>query len=128
MDGRSDRRKLRAAADEHRRLRRLAAAITADDLEAVLGLGSAVVLHGLVEEDRLYHVHRYLDPAVRRQLIDEHREIGRHLELLEQLREANPKGHDLETLSIAVLDRLQRHLERDERVVYRPLRRLETGL
>ena len=122
--GAMERELLGRAAREHRRALRRADEIAADDYRAVLSLGSAVLLHSIVEEDRLYPIHRLLDPSVREQLEAEHRAIGDGLNVLEELLAGQPSSPDLSQLSCALLERIRGHLERDERVLYQPLRKL----
>lgn len=113
-----------AAAREHRRLQRRAARTDAAEIDAVLGLGSAVVLHGLLEQARIYAVHPCLDPRLIEDLVEEHSRIAEDLVLLEEVTEGRSDDADRDALAAALLDRLRRHLERDQRALYGPLGRL----
>ena len=115
---------LRRAAREHRRLERLAATVGDDDPGAVLQLGSAVVLHGLFEEIHLFQVHRLLDPSVRDELRVDHDRIGEDLALLEDLLAEGSPCDDLPPLTAALARHLREHVERDGRVLYPPLERM----
>lgn len=115
---------LRRAAREHRRLERLAAALPADDPVAVLHLGSAVLLHGFFEETYLFAAHRLLDRAVCELLCGEHDEIREGLALLEDLLRDPGSPEDLPSLAAALARRVQEHVERDGRILYTPLERM----
>lgn len=116
---------LRRAAREHRRLERLAATVRESDPEAVLQLGAAVVLHGLVEELHLFALHRLLDPSVRDELRAEHDRIEETLSLLEELLAEPVPSDDLAALTAALARRLREHVERDGRVLYPTLERMD---
>lgn len=94
------------------------------DVQAVLNLGAAVLLHASLEPAHLERVLRLVDPTVRRELADEHEHLEEDLDLLQELNDTEPEAEDVALLADAVLARLRAHLERDERTLYRPLDRL----
>ena len=112
-------------AREHRRLERLAATVRETEPDVVLQLGAAVVLHGLVEELYLFALHRLLDPAVREELRADHDRIEETLSLLEELLADPDPGDDLPVLTAALARRLREHVERDGRLLYPPLERMD---
>lgn len=125
MDARGDGAVWGQAAREHRRLARRAGDTPDSDFAAVLALGLAVSMHGVVEQIGLYAANRFLDPSVVERLREEHRRLADDLAFFEQLLGSKPDSEDLPALSQALLQRLRVHLERDERLLYRPLERLD---
>jgi len=115
---------LQQGAEEHRKLLARAKCTSSDDVIAVLTLGSAVLLHGVLERSHIYAANQYLADAVIEQLTADHARLAEDLALLEDLRQSDPETQDLATLSAALLKRLLEHLERDERTLYQPLDRL----
>ena len=115
---------LDAARREHRRLLGRAAHTHGNNVAAVLNLGVAVLVHGAIEPLLLEPVLRWVDPTVRNELEDEHASLERDLRFLEEMSLSEPGSDDTTTLSEAILDRLRRHVLRDERTLYRPLEKL----
>lgn len=114
----------RAAAEHHRWLMRQAERTRSGDVQAVLNLGAAVLMHASLEPTHLQRVLRLVDPWVVRELECEHERLEEDLELLQELNDSDPQAQDVGLLADAVLARLRAHLERDERTLYRPLYRL----
>jgi hypothetical protein len=113
--------------DQHLALTELALETSPDDVQAILNLGSAVLLHGLLEPACLQAVLRIVDPAVRQQLNDDHDGLRADLALLAELHrgeEAAGEAGDTQALAAALHARLRQHVERDDRTLYRPLGRL----
>lgn len=109
-------------AEQHRALIDLAATTTPTDVPAVRILGAAVLLHGLLEPACLAPILRLVDPTVRQQLAEEHEQLNADLSLLGELHRSDDA--DAPVLASALHERLRRHLDRDERTLYRPLGRL----
>lgn len=109
----------------HQELERRASGSGWESVDAVLNLGAAVLLHGLLERLIIHPNHVLLDPAVIQDLNTEHRRLTRHLQTLEELRHSDPTSPDLPPLAEAVFHRLKEHLQRDARTIYGPLTRLE---
>ncbi len=109
----------------HQELERRAAGSGWESVDAVLNLGAAVLLHGVLERLVIHPNHVLLDPAVIQQLNTEHRRLTHHLQTLEELRQSDPTSPDLPPLAEAVFHRLQEHLRRDSRTIYGPLTRLK---
>lgn len=112
------------AAAQHRALLELAASTRPENIEAVLNLGAAVLMHGLLEPAVLEPVLRLVDPSVREALRDEHTALADDLALLAELHRDGSQAADAEALAGALHARLREHLARDERTLYRPLGRL----
>lgn len=89
----------------------------------VLDLGSAVLLHGMLEKELEWHLRGLLDQAATEQLQREHEEFAESLELLNSLWRQEPDSPDLAPLSAAVLVRLRQHVAKDQRMMYDPLDR-----
>ncbi len=115
---------LQQGAEEHRILLARGERTSSDNVTAVLNLGSAVLLHGVLERSQVYAANQYLAAAVIEQFTADHARLAEDLALLEDLRQSDPESQDLATLSAALLERLLEHLERDERTLYQPLERL----
>ncbi len=94
---------------------------------AVLDLGAAVLLHGMLEHELDSLRHPLLDDVVRAQLQREHDEFAEDLELLDSLWRQEPSSSDLASLSAAVLERLKQHLAKDQRMTYDPLERRQVS-
>lgn len=118
------------AARQHRELIERAAETRWENVAAVLNVGSAVTLHGVLERSVIYPASKYLSAAVVQQLIADHKRLAEELGCLDELsrlasRETRPSppevGDDLQAMSRAMLERLRSHLVRDERVLYGPL-------
>jgi hypothetical protein len=130
MESQANASLLAEAARQHRGLIERAAATRWEDVVAVLNIGAAVALHGLLERAVIFPASKYLSVAAAQQRIDDHERLAAELGCLEELSgptfddgsgPARGDDGDLEAMSRAVLDRLRSHLERDERVLYRPL-------
>lgn len=111
----------------HRQLQLRAGATSADNIDAVLTLGTAVLLHASLETGHLATVLRWVDPSVRQRLGDEHAALGKDLAYLEELNGSGLESPDLPIVADALLRRLRQHLEFDERTLYRPLARLNAA-
>ena len=108
----------------HRELLDRARRADAESVATVLALGSAVLLHGAVEEGLLQEQWHLLDPLVVEELAADHARLEESLAFLEELQRTDPGSRDLSPLASAVLDHLRAHLERDERTLYEPLAHL----
>ena len=93
----------------------------------VISLGAEVTAH-VIATAELRSQNRVLDLVVTEELDSEHRRLADDLCLLETLNDTNPESVDVKTLSSALLDRIQTLLEREQRMIYRPLLRLATNL
>jgi hypothetical protein len=109
----------------HRSLIALAAETRSGNVQAVLNLGAAVLLHGLLEPTHLGAILRLVDPTVRFELQQEHAGLESDLALLAELNRSGDATEDSEALAGALLVRLRNHVQRDERTLYRPLGRLQ---
>ena len=107
----------------HARLLTRAAETSASDVDAVLNLGAAVLLHGTLEATHLDLVWSWVDPHVRVELENEHDDLARDLDFLAELAASDPGSEDLSLTTEALRRRLQQHIKRDDRVLYRPLSR-----
>lgn len=92
-------------------------------LSAVLDLGATVASLS-ARASRLFELNRLLEEAVLDELIDARRSLAEDLDLLESLSEASSKSPDIEPLATALVRRIVKLLEREERVFYEPLLRL----
>jgi len=90
---------------------------------AVLNLGASVASHS-TQASSLFELNRLLDEAVLDELLAERRSLADDLDLLESLSEASPKSPDIEPLATAILGRIEKLLEREDRVFYQPLLRV----
>jgi len=111
---------IEAAARAHGDLRRRAAATSAADTDAVLNLGAAVIVHGILERALVLPSSTYVAAAVVEELLADHERIAEDLGLLEELTRDEPerRRHDAEALSKALMAHLTDHLERDDRLLY----------
>lgn len=114
-----------AVARHHHRLRELAEETGDGQVQAILVLAAAVLLHGELEPAHLSGVLRFVDQAVLDELADEHASLDEDIACLRELRDEDTESPDAALLATAIRQRLLSHLERDERVLYRPWRRLQ---
>lgn len=124
MEGDLDRIDVEAVARRHRRLWELARETSDQQVQAILVLAAAVLLHGELEAAHLGPVLRLVDPAVRRELALEHERLAEDVAYLQELRQDEAGSPDVPALAAAIRSRILAHLERDERALYRPMRRL----
>jgi len=96
-----------------------------DQVQAILVLAAAVLLHGELEPAHLGAVLRFVDPAVLDELASEHANLAQDVDCLRELRDEDPESADTQLLAAAIRQRLLSHLQRDERILYQPLRRLQ---
>lgn len=108
----------------HQWLADLASDTDSADPQAVLNLGAAVVLHGSLEPWHLARVLRLADPAVVTELQTDHTRLHKDLQFLREQARAGADADELEQLCAGLLVALRRHLDRDQRTLYRPLSRL----
>ena len=90
---------------------------------AVLNLGASVASLS-TQASCLFELNRFLDEAVLEELLAERRSLADDLDLLESLSEASPESPDIEPLATAILRRIEKLLEREDRVFYQPLLRV----
>ncbi len=90
---------------------------------AVLNLGASIALIS-TQASHLFELNRFLDEAVLDELLAERRSLADDLDLLESLSEASSNSPDIEPLATAILRRIERLLEREDRVFYQPLLRV----
>lgn len=90
---------------------------------AVLNLGNSVASLATYAAC-VVELNRFLDEAVLDELLSARRRLADDLDLLETLSEASPDSPDSESLARALLDRIERLVEREDRVLYQPLLRL----
>lgn len=108
----------------HRWLADLARDTPPVDVPAILNLGAAVVLHGILEPCHLGRVLRLVDPAVAADLEADHARLHKDLVFLHEQAHAGGDLQEQRELAAGLLEALRRHLDRDERTLYRPLSRL----
>jgi len=115
------------AADLHDLVVRRARVGDATDAIQVINLTLAVLMHGLLERAVLFATARYLSPELRRDLDAEHASLQDALTLMVELSEDGGHSEDLRALCAAVHERIARHAERDQRVLYGSLARLDAA-
>lgn len=108
----------------HKWLAELARDTSPVDVHAVLNLGAAVVLHGSLEPCHLGRVLRLADPAVVADLEADHSRLHKDLVFLHEQTHSGADAQEQAALAAGLLEALRRHLDRDERTLYRPLSRL----
>ena len=108
----------------HGQLAERARKIEREDLEAILSLVAAVVIHGLFERAVVSEYDEYVAPQAQEKLAREHAEFADALGLMEDLAATSPESSDLRSLSDAILKKVVRHIERDQRTIYGSLARL----
>lgn len=113
------------SADLHELVVRQAREADADDPAQVMNLTLAVLMHGLLERAVFFGAANYLSPELRRDLEAEHASLRDALTLMAELAADAGQADDLEALCRAVRDNVSRHAERDERVLYGSLARLD---
>ena len=116
---------LERAARIHRCLVDRARATDAGNPEAVLNLVAAVVLHALFERASVFRNARYVSAELQETLEREHAELLEALGLMEELGDDTVDRDDLLTLSAVVYENALHHVERDDRVIYGSLARLD---
>ena len=92
---------------------------------SVLNLGAAVASHSMIVA-RLWELHPFIEDIVAEEIAAEHLRIDQDLELLETLSRSAPDSTDIGPLASALLDRIRALLEREDRVLFKPLLRLPT--
>lgn len=112
------------AASIHEQLAERAQKIECEDLEAILSLVAAVVVHGLFERAVVFEHDEYVAPQAQETLAREHAEFADALRLMEDLAATSPDSSDLSTLSSVILEKVVQHIERDQRTIYGSLARL----
>ncbi len=95
--------------------------------EAVLDIGAAVLFHGALEECSATANASIIDETVLKNLAAEHGQIADDLEFLETFYETTPESDDVDSLCLALRERLRSHIERDERLFYESLPKLQTA-
>ena len=116
---------LEHAAQTHRCLVDRARATDCGDPDAVLNLVVAVVVHALFGRESVFRNARYVSSELRETLEREHAELLEAIGLMEELG-ANAADHaDLLALCASVYESALHHVERDDRVIYGSLARLD---
>lgn len=90
---------------------------------AVLELGAAVASLSQ-NASGLFELNRFLDEELLDELRAERRSLADDLELLKSLSVPNSKSPDIEPLATALVLRIEKLLEREDRILYQPLLRL----
>jgi hypothetical protein len=116
---------LESASQAHRRLVGRLQATDRDDAAAVYNLAVAVLIHAELERCTLFGRARYVSLELQQTLEREHAALVDDLALMEELAAGDGGTGDLETLCGAVYDRVLKHVERDDRVIYGSLARLD---
>ena len=116
---------LEHAAALHGRMLERARRTSPVDHVAVMNLAVAVLMHGLFEGTAVLASARYVTPELRSTLDGEHEALLEALALMAELADDPDGVDDLAPLSAAVLEQLTRHIERDQRVIYGSLARLD---
>lgn len=111
-------------ASAHRALVERARQTGCDCPDAVLNLGAALAAHAAFESGSV-ELSRFLEDAVLEELFAEHGSLAEDIELLENLTLTDPRSSDIEALAAALVVRMRALLEREERLFYEPLRRLD---
>ena len=118
---------LESAAHAHRRLVARAHATDRRDTAAVYNLAVAVLIHAELERCAVFGRARYISSELQQTLDGEHAALAEALGLMEELAAGDADAGDLEALCGAVCDRIRRHVERDDRVIYGSLARLDAS-
>lgn len=116
---------LQQAARIHELLVERARATDPDDPDAVLNLAAAVIMHGLLESTAVFANARFVTAELRGDLEAEHAALCDAMSLIGELADDPAGESDLHAVCVAVHDKIVRHVERDERVIYGSLARLE---
>ncbi len=112
------------AAQTHQRLGARVRATGRDDAAAVYNLAVAVLIHAELERCSVFGRARYVSAELQQSLEREHSALVEALGLIEELSANDANAGDIEALTGAVYDRVLRHVERDDRVIYGSLARL----
>ncbi len=115
--------RLAEMANTNRALLQRAQRTEGDCPSAVLNLGVAVAALS-TQACSAVEINRFLDQAVLDELLGERHSLAEDLELLDSLVETSSKSPDVEPLSTALLRRIEKLLEREHSVLFRPLLRL----
>jgi hypothetical protein len=116
---------LESAAQAHRRLVARVHATDRRDTAAVYNLAVAVLIHAELERCAVFGRARYVSSELQQTLESEHAALVEALGLMEELAASAADDGDLEALCGAVCDQVRRHVERDDRVIYGSLARLD---
>lgn len=106
-----------ALLDESRRIER-------SSVDVALSLGAALHLHQVMLELIPDPLRSFANEEIVGELGLEARSLAENLDYLRSLHAAEPDSPDVDPLAAAVLDRIRQHLERSERMLFRPLQRL----
>jgi hypothetical protein len=106
-----------ALLDESRRIER-------SSVDVTLSLGAALRLHQVMLELIPDPLRSFANEEIVAELGIEERGLAENLDYLKSLHAAEPNSPDVNPLAAALLDRIRQHLERSERVLFRPLQRL----
>jgi len=109
----------------HQRLVGRVRATDRDDAAAVYNLAIALLIHAELERCAIFGRARFVSPELQQTLEREHAALADDLTLMEELAVGDGGAADLESLCGAVYDRILSHVERDDRVIYGSLARLE---
>jgi hemerythrin-like domain-containing protein len=102
---------------ESRRLER-------SSVDATLSLGAAIRVHQVMLELIPERLRSVADEEVIAELRAEERSLGENLDYLKSLYAAEPDSPDVDALAAALLERIRQHLDRSDRVLFRPLQSL----
>ena len=78
--------------------------------------------------ERLWDRHPFIEEIVTEEISAEHRRIDDDLDLMETLSESAPGSSDIDPLAEALIERIRALLDREERVLFRPLLRVSTRM
>ena len=90
---------------------------------AVLNLGASVAALA-AHASSLRELNRFLDRTVLDELLAERRQLAEALDFLENLTESSAASPDIEPLAAALVRRIEKLLDREDRAFYQPLLRL----
>lgn len=93
---------------------------------AVLNLGVGVVLLDQMTQCMMDSLTPLLDEGVLDRLAADEQDLSENLDHLDSLSATDPHSPDVNALAGALIERIRAHLERKDRVIYRPLKLLDS--
>lgn len=110
--------------DAHSALLERCRRVERPSVDVALSLGAAVRVHQVMVELIPEPLRSFADEGILAELGVEERRLEENLDYMKSLSEAEPDSRDVRELAEALVERMRQHLERSDRVFFRPLEHL----